>query len=441
MNDGRIEVPLLARLTTEALEKKKAETNSTGQLINALLADAVRERASDIHLDPTGDGCGVRFRIDGEIVDTIRLDKEKAQKLSRAITTHAGINAAFNPTPQDGYCEFQDGERKVAVRVATAPCVAGEKIAIRFLPTQSLELHLKQLGLKTPDLVQVLRGIQDTNGMVLISGPTGSGKTTTAYALLRELMATRRSIATIEDPVEFHLEGASQMQINPRQGLTFCEGIAGLLRLDPDVIMLGEIRDAESARCALTAADGGHLFISTLHARDAAGTLSALRNYGLRDYEIAANLNMIVAQRLVRRLCLRCCRRDRPTREERRWLSALKFPAPRMIARPVGCPECSLTGYRGRIGIFEVVRLGEAETELILKHTDEPALRAHFRRNGAHSLIQDELEKVAEGITSLSEVYGVAGIGAPPAPVISLRITKARGAIVNGERMMEAVAL
>ena len=410
--EARIHLPTLARGISAALETRdtKDDPASMARLITGLIDDAVRERSSDIHLDPFPDGCWVRFRVDGCIIDTVRLEKEKALRLSRAIKNHASLDTAYHPKPQDGWCEFAVGNTKIPVRIATAPCVGGEKIAIRFLPTRYVDLNVKQLGMLPSDLTEAIRGVQETSGMVLISGPTGSGKTTTAYALLRYLLDTPRSIATIEDPVEFHLDGVPQMQINTRQGLTFREGVAGLLRLDPDVIMLGEIRDEESARAALNAADGGHLFISTLHARDAAGTITALRNYSLRDYEIAANLNTIIAQRLVRRLCLACRKKDRPTRDERRWMETIGASTPRFLWRPVGCNECSQTGYRGRIGIFEVVRLSESDIDLICKRSDEPTLRHHFRKTGARSLLHDDLQKISEGITSLSEIQGISSV-------------------------------
>jgi type II secretory ATPase GspE/PulE/Tfp pilus assembly ATPase PilB-like protein len=210
--------------------------------------------------------------------------------------------------------------------------------------------------------------------------------------------------------VEYVVNGITQIQVNPKQGLTFAEGARGLLRLDPDVILMGEMRDAASARVALDIADTGHLFLSSLHARDAVATITALRNFGLHDFEIAASLDLIVAQRLVRRLCLKCRREEPPTGAEVKWLELFGQPVPRRTWRAVGCPECSLTGYRGRVGIFEVWPLRDEESDLILAHTDEHTLRRRLRKQGMSSLLEDDLAKVADGVTTLAEMQAVGGL-------------------------------
>jgi type II secretory ATPase GspE/PulE/Tfp pilus assembly ATPase PilB-like protein len=247
--------------------------------------------------------------------------------------------------------------------------------------------------------------------MILISGPTGSGKTTTLYALVRELARTGRSVVSIEDPVEYALDGVTQLQVNERHGLSYAEGVKGLLRLDPDVIVLGEMRDGISARAALDAADSGHIFLSTLHARDAAGTISVLRHLGLADHEIAATVDLLVAQRLVRRLCSACRRPEPPHPDEAQWLRACGKPVPDKTWHPVGCEKCSHSGYKGRVGIFEIHRLNEEDADLILAHADEHSLRKHLRGRGALSMLEDDLQKVAEGITSISEFRAVGGMG------------------------------
>jgi general secretion pathway protein E len=296
------------------------------------------------------------------------------------------------------------------VRVATTPTVLGEKLALRFLPTELARLRLDELGLSEADYAQFRRAIQDARGMVLVSGPTGAGKTTTVYALLHELKAANRAIVTLEDPVEYVIEGITQIQVNEKQGLTFARGIKGLLRLDPDIIMMGEIRDGASARTALEAADSGHVFVSTLHARDVAGTVTALRNYGLADYEIAATLDLVVAQRLVRRLCPACRKQEPPTDVESRWLRLFKQPVPDQTWHAAGCSHCYMTGYRGRVGIFEVWRLNEEFAELILEHADERKLRRRIRHLGLFSLLEDDLQKAAQGLTTLGEMQHVGGL-------------------------------
>ena len=405
--------PLLARLLEKRLDEPPSTDESlrTTSLLDALLEDAQRERASDVHLDPDSDGYQVRFRIDGAVIDTIRLPAVDGRRLVRACKTLANLDPSNVRIPQDGRAELKAGGHEVAVRVAVAPTVAGEKLNLRLLPADVTWRKLGELGLSAPDY-ELLRGaVLDARGMVLLSGPTGSGKTTTLYALLQELRPTNKSIVTVEDPVEYLVDGITQIQVNEKQGLTFAEGAKGLLRLDPDIILMGEMRDAASARVALDIADTGHLFLSSVHARDAVATITALRNFGLQDFEIAASLDLIVAQRLVRRLCPKCRKEEAPTAAEIKWLELFGQPVPKKIWHAAGCPDCSMTGYRGRLGIFEVWRLQEEEADLILKHADEHTLRRRLRKQGMSCLLEDDLAKIAEGITTLAEMQAVGGFG------------------------------
>jgi type II secretory ATPase GspE/PulE/Tfp pilus assembly ATPase PilB-like protein len=414
----RLRQPQLSRLLRKLMDESPANRDAahTRALVGAMLEDAVRENSSDIHLDPVEGGYQLRLRIDGALVDTVLLQPEQGLHVLRAFKTHADLDAAYTMKPQDGRAEFQVGDRVIVVRVATAPTVLGEKLALRLLPTQLARLPLDQLGLSPKDHEQLSRAMHDARGMILVSGPTGAGKTTTLYALLNELKETNRAIVTIEDPVEYVVEGITQIQVNEKQGLTFAEGVKGLLRLDPDIIMMGEMRDTVSARAALDAADSGHVFLSTLHARDVAGTITALRNFGLADHEITATVDLIVAQRLVRRLCPACRKQEPPTAAEANWLKFYSQPVPKLTWHAVGCAQCGNSGYRGRIGIFEVYRLREEDADLILQHADEHTLRRHIRKHGTLSLIEDDLLKAAEGITSLGEIQSAGGLGffAPP---------------------------
>jgi general secretion pathway protein E len=419
----RVRQPTRARLLTEALAQANAadEPARTLAQATALLEDAVREQASDLHIDPVEDGYEVRFRIDGVLVDAVRLPRERGLHLLRAFKTHADLDPAFTLRPQDGRAALPVGGREVSVRVATGPGVRGEKLALRLLPHALTRPPLDQLGLSATDYDALTGALREVRGMILISGPTGSGKTTTLYALVRELARAGRSIVTIEDPVEYVLEDVTQLQVNDRQGLTYAEGVRGLLRLDPDVLVLGEMRDAASARAALDAADSGHVFLSTLHARDAAGTVSVLRHFGLADHEIAASVDLLVAQRLVRRLCPECRRPAPPTTEEAQWLQRCGQPVPDKTWRAAGCEKCGGSGYRGRVGVFEIQRLREEDADLILAHADEHTLRRHLRGRGSLSLLEDDLAKVAEGITSIAEFQNVGGMGffaRDPAPAI-----------------------
>jgi type II secretory ATPase GspE/PulE/Tfp pilus assembly ATPase PilB-like protein len=340
----------------------------------------------------------------------VLLEAEQGRHVLRSFKSHADLEPAYALRPQDGRAEFQVGDRVVAVRVATAPSVLGEKLALRLLPTELARLGLDQLGLSAADYQQLTRALRDARGMILVSGPTGAGKTTTLYALLHTLKESNRAIVTIEDPVEYVIEGITQIQVNEKQGLTFAEGVKGLLRLDPDIILMGEMRDHVSARAALDAADSGHSFLSTLHARDVAGTITALRNFGLADHEIAATVDLIAAQRLVRRLCSTCRRQEPPTADEIDWLKFYSQPVPKQTWHAVGCAQCGQSGYRGRIGIFEVHRLREEDSDLILNHADEHTLRWRLRKFGTISLLEDDLIKVADGATSLAEIRSIGGL-------------------------------
>jgi type II secretory ATPase GspE/PulE/Tfp pilus assembly ATPase PilB-like protein len=410
---------------TLALSPEGDASERTRAVAGALLEDAVREKASDIHIDPAAEGYEVRLRIDGALVETQALPAETGLHLVRFFKTHADLDPAFTLRPQDGRAALPVAGGEVSVRVATGPGVLGEKLALRLLPHALTRPPLDQLGLSSTDYQALTRALRDVRGMILISGPTGSGKTTTLYALIRELAHAGRSIVTIEDPVEYVIEGVTQLQVNERQGLTYAEGVKGLLRLDPDVLVLGEMRDAASARAALDAADSGHVFLSTLHARDAAGTLSVLRHFGLSDHEIAASVDLLIAQRLVRHLCPACRRPEPPTPDEAQWLRLCGQPVPDKTWHAAGCAKCSGSGYRGRIGVFEIHRLREADADLILAHADEHTLRRHLRGGGGLSLLEDDLQKVAEGITSIAEFQTVGGMGffardpapAPPAPI------------------------
>jgi type II secretory ATPase GspE/PulE/Tfp pilus assembly ATPase PilB-like protein len=238
--------------------------------------------------------------------------------------------------------------------------------------------------------------------------------------MMSELVRAGRSIVSIEDPVEFVLDGVTQLQVNARKGLTYGEGVKGVLRLDPDVLVLGEMRDAASAHAALDAADSGHVFLSTLHARDAAGTLSVLRHFGLADHEIAASVDLLLAQRLVRRLCLSCRRSEPPNSDEAQWLELCGCPVPDKTWHANGCTECGGSGYHGRIGVFEIHRLREQDADLILAHGDERTLRRQMRECGPLSLLKDDLAKVEEGITTIAEFQSIGGIGffvREPAPL------------------------
>lgn len=393
---------------------KSSDVVRVSELMDAILEDAVAHRATDIHLDPEAGAYCVRFRIDGRLMVAAVLETDQGKAVLRAFKGQASMEPGFALLPQDGRTECEVHGRKFSLRIATAPSILGEKLAIRFFPQEATLVPLQGLGFSPTDYQTVSQALRDFTGMVLVTGPTGAGKTTTLYAMVQELRCTDRAIISIEDPVECILDGVTQLQVSQKQGLTFAEGLKGLLRLDPDVIVMGEMRDRESARAALDAADSGHLFLSTLHARDAAGTITALRNFGLADHEIAATLSMVVAQRLVRRLCANCRRKNPVTPREAEWLRAHHQRVPEMTWQPVGCGECMQTGYRGRVGIFEVWRLREPDLDRIIAHSDEHSLRQHLRKSTL-SLLEDDLLKVEEGLTTVAEFETAGGCTVPAA--------------------------
>ena len=394
-----------------------AVARGAGETVAAILQYALRERASDIHLDPAGDGdCAVRFRIDGALQEGPRLEGEVGAHVRRALKSNAGLDPGLATGPQDGRGDFDVGGRRVSVRVAACPTIAGEKLAIRILVEGPARLRLTEIGLRGRDQATIEEAIRDATGMIVASGPTGCGKTTTLYALLEEMAGQNRVVITIEDPVEYPLRGVSQIQVNERQGLDFAAGVKGLLRLDPDVIFMGEMREPSAARAAMDAAHSGHVFLTSLHARDAAGTVTALRNFGVADADLAALLDLVVAQRLVRRLCKGCRQHQKPSHDESAWLRRLGVAVPDRLWHPKGCPECGGSGYRGRIGIFEVWRLQEDDTDLLVRHVDEATLRRHLRGRGQTSLLDDTVAKVLDGTTSLAELRAGGGFGFFHAP-------------------------
>lgn len=386
------------------------EPTRTGAIALALLHEAQRLSASDIHVEPTNDGYEVRFRVDGALSEMIKLKYQDGLCLVRSFKSQAGLDPGFTLKPLSGRAEIRPTDRPFSIRVSTVPSIQGEKLALRLLPSKFTRMLASQLGFNAEALDELQKSVQDARGMILVSGPTGAGKTTTLYALLHELKSAKRSIVTIEDPVEYILAGVTQIQVSERQGLSFAEGIKGILRLDPDIIMMGEMRDRASAAAAIEAAESGHVFLSTLHARDAAGTLTVLRNFGLTDHEIAATVDLVVAQRLVRRLCSDCRRLEKPTTSEEQLLTSCCQPIPEKVWHAVGCEECGGTGYRGRVGVFESYRLEEEHADAILAHADEHTFRKNLRRTGARSIFEDGMVKATAGLTSLTEIQGLGGL-------------------------------
>lgn len=378
----------------------------------SLLRDAVRERASDIHLDAQVEGVLVRLRIDGTLFDGALLEHSAGKLLGNQLKVMCGLDSVTKYIPEEGRSTHEVDGRLLDLRMTHGPCLNGDKISVRVLEPKLAPLSLAQLGLRSTALENMQDWLDDIYGMLLVAGPTGSGKTTTLYALLNTLKLHKKNIVSIEDPVEYQVYGINHMQVDTRHGLGFPEGVKAILRMDPDYVMLGEIRDAASAKAAIIAAASGRPLLSTIHSRDATGVIDVLRNYSLNDHEISSNLVMVVAQRLVRLLCPECRKKGRPTRQERRWLALLGRKVPGNVWHAKGCDACRGLGYKGRTGVFEVWRVRADDYNLILQGIDRKQLYAHLREQGHIFMLDDGLKKAAEGLTSLDELRGLSGLSA-----------------------------
>jgi type IV pilus assembly protein PilB len=376
---------------------------SAVQTVNTLLQEALRQRASDIHLEPTGHALRVRLRVDGLLSDHSNIPQDLAVQVVARIKVVAGLDVAEKRMPQDGKFSLTRSEGILDLRVATFPSVHGEKVVIRLLPRSFCYKGVEELGCSVA-LRDALGSImQKTNGLFLVTGPTGSGKTTTLYALLTALASVEKNIVTLEDPIEYTIAGVTQGQVQPDIGFTFARGIRALLRQDPDVIMIGEIRDKETAEVAIQAALTGHLVLSTAHTTDAVGAVLRLLDMGIPAFLINATLTGVLAQRLVRVLCPLCKVEGELSAPEQRLATVLKLPVT-CTYRSVGCTACEKRGYRGRTGIFELLLFSEPLRELISQHICYDRLYRQALAEGMISLHGDASHKVATGVTTLAEV-------------------------------------
>jgi general secretion pathway protein E len=387
-----------------------AEEAPVTQLINLILLEAVKQRASDIHFEPFEDRLVVRYRIDGALYAQSTPPKRLEAALVSRLKVMARMDIAERRLPQDGMARVTVGERDIDIRVSTVPVAEGERVVLRLLDRASALLPLDALGMPEPvrEGFDLLLG--EPNGIVVVSGPTGSGKTTTLYAALSRLDAARRNIMTVEDPIEYQLPGIGQMQVSPRIGLTFAAGLRHILRQDPDIILVGETRDLETADIAVRASLTGHLVFTTLHTNDAPGAVLRLVDIGVEPYRLASCLRGVLAQRLVRELCPAC--RGEAFAEVaacRRLGEAGRRLIGRRVGVPVGCAAC-LDGYRGRIGLFELLRADDALGAAIRAGgSDLTALRRAAQDAGLRTMREDGVDKILAGRTSVAEVLAVAG--------------------------------
>ncbi len=378
------------------------------RLVNRMISQAVKAGASDIHIEPFQQSLKIRYRIDGILYERLAPPKGIQASLISRIKVMASMNIAEKRIPQDGRAQVRIGDQEIDIRISTVPTSYGERLVMRLLNKSGYFLSLDQFGLSPEHHDRLNRIIRQTHGIVLVTGPTGSGKTTTLYAGLSEINSPEKNIITIEDPVEYNLTGIGQIQVNPKTGVTFARGLRAIVRQDPDVVLVGEIRDIETAGIAIQSALTGHLVFSTLHTNDAAGAVTRLKDLGVEPYLIASSVNAIIAQRLVRILCPHCRTPYLLTREDvdTIGINGRDLVGTR-IFKPRGCPQCFETGYSGRQAIFEILELDDDIRQLILQTSETGRIREAAMKKGMVTLRKDGMAKVFQGITSIREVFRV----------------------------------
>ena len=379
------------------------------KLVNHIFSQAVKSQASDIHIEPYQQHLQVRFRLDGVLHNVLSPPRRLHAAIVSRIKVMARLDIAEKRLPQDGRTEVKIGERLVDVRVSCLPTAFGERVVLRLLEKSGKLLSMEEIGLTAAALAEMKRLLHLSHGIILVTGPTGSGKTTTLYAALSSINSPDKNILTIEDPIEYQLDGIGQMQVNPKINLTFASGLRSMVRQDPDVILVGEIRDRETADIAIHAALTGHLVFSTLHTNDSASAVTRLTDMGIEPFLVSTAVQAIIAQRLVRLLCTHCKEAYEP--EEAQWA---ELRSSREVAGPIfradGCEKCLETGYRGRTGIYEFLLLSEAIKGLVLKTSDANQINKVARAEGMANLREDGINKVTEGRTTISEVLRVTQI-------------------------------
>jgi general secretion pathway protein E len=389
--------------------RELAEAAPSVELVANMLSQAAADGASDIHIEPGRSSFVVRMRIDGVLQKRLELPRDRFDAVASRIKLMAGADIAERRLPQDGRFSFRAGGDDIDVRVAALPAAHGESLALRLLPKGRMRFALAQLGMEPTPLAHYRTVAASSDGIVLVTGPTGSGKSTTLYATIESISAGEEKIITVEDPVEYDLAGVAQVQVQSDIGYGFARALRAILRQDPDVIMVGEIRDRETAEIAVQAALTGHLVFSTLHTNHAVGAVTRLVDLGVEPFLVATSLRLVAAQRLVRRLCSHCARQDDPgvpIMEEVRRLELQGLPR---WSSPVGCAQCNFTGYRGRLGLYEVVPIDASLHDAIVAGAPEADLVRRARGAGYAGLREDGLTKAFHGATSLAEILRVLG--------------------------------
>ena len=382
-----------------------ASDNQVVQLLNYVLMQAIRDKASDIHLEPFEDEFKMRYRIDGVLYDMESPDKTLAMAIVSRVKVMAKLDIAERRLPQDGRIELNLGGAPVDLRVAVLPTMFGESVVMRVLDRGNVQLSLDRVGLREDDLEKVNGLINKPNGIVIVTGPTGSGKTTTLYAALNSLNDITTKILTAEDPVEYDIEGLIQCQVNHEQELTFAKLLRSFLRQDPDIILVGEIRDLETAQIAIQASLTGHLVFSTLHTNDAPSSILRLMDLGVESFLLTATLEAIIAQRLVRRVCAGCKENFMPSEEQLMELSLRpQDVANRTFARGSGCEKCNKTGYKGRLALYEIMSMDDTLRELVMTQASTAVLKMEARKRGMRTLRESGMLSIYDGQTTIDEV-------------------------------------
>ncbi|WP_193755587.1 type II secretion system ATPase GspE [Psychromonas sp. psych-6C06] len=375
------------------------------KLINAMLGEAIKEEASDIHIETFENSLIIRFRVDGVLREILKPQRKLAALLVSRIKVMAKLDIAEKRIPQDGRISLRIGGRAVDVRVSTMPSSHGERVVLRLLDKNAIKLDLDTLGMTTANHHMLRDLIHKPHGIILVTGPTGSGKSTTLYAGLLEINSRDRNILTVEDPIEYAIDGIGQTQVNSKVDMTFARGLRAILRQDPDVVMIGEIRDLETAHIAVQASLTGHLVLSTLHTNTAVGAVTRLRDMGVEPFLLSSSILGVLAQRLVRRLCKEC-REAHPATEKELQILNMKASDNPMVYRAIGCPKCNNSGYKGRTGIHELLVVTDEVRELIQNGASEQAVEKVIRKTSA-SIRDDGLAKVLDGQTTLEEILRV----------------------------------
>ena len=372
--------------------------------VNQMLEQAFRVGASDVHIEPFEDRCRVRLRVDGSLIEITAPPQSLITAVIARVKVLAKMDIAEKRKPQDGAIALKTGDKRIDVRASTVPTINGEKVVLRVLDKSAIPLELSDLGLDRQQAADLSEAIRMPHGLVLVTGPTGSGKSTSLYACLNLLNQPDQNICTVEDPVEYKFSGINQIQVKSQVGLTFASALRSFLRQDPDIIMVGEVRDSETAQICLRAALTGHLVLSTLHTNDALAAVNRLMDMEIEPFLLASTLRVLVAQRLIRRLCPQCMAPYECDSEIAR-LNGLETG--QTVQRPVGCKDCRDTGYRGRVGIFEVIPINRKMANLIQARTPLPELRRTAAEQGIKLLRESAMEKVRQGLTSLEEVLSI----------------------------------